>query len=81
MLDKDIVVATSKKEFDAATDILFVNMCNNMRTLHKTYNKSCPYSKCASRFIPFSGIEEVEVYERQHKDSTPFKKCGNCFKK
>ncbi len=81
MLDKDTLMASGKKEFDQKAKEFFVNMQGNVRTLHKTNNKSCPHSKCAYSFLTFSTIEEVVAYEKKHMDATPFKRCGNCFKK
>ena len=80
MLDQDIIYAGSKKEFDDNVGNYFVNMTNNVRTLHKTYNRSCYYSNSAYRFISFDTHEDVEKYEKMNKNSTPFKRCGNCFK-
>lgn len=79
MLDKDIICVSGKKEFDKYVKDYFVNMQNNTRTLHKT--NGCHCAKCATRFITFSSLEEVKSYEKQHSDATPFKRCGNCFKK
>ena len=78
MLDKDVIVVTGKQEFDENVKEYFVNMENNIRTLHKT--GGCYYAKCAYKFITFSSLEEVERYEKMHKDATPFRKCGNCFR-
>lgn len=80
MLDKDTIVVIGKTEFDKQVKELFVNMTSNVRTLHKTNFKSCPYSKMSNRFITFSNMKEVDAYERTHKDATPFKRCGNCFR-
>ncbi len=80
MLDKDIIIAKGKKEFDKEAKEFFVNMQGNVRTLHKTNYKSCPWSKNAYSFLTFSNIDEVEKYEKNHKNATPFKRCGNCFK-
>ena len=79
MLDKDTICVSGKKDFDKYVKEYFVNMEKNVRTLHKT--GGCQWAKCASKFIPFSSMEEVEQYERLHADATPFKKCGNCFKR
>ncbi len=79
MLDKDIIIANNKREFDEKVKSYFVNMEKNIRTLHKT--RGCYWANHASRFITFSSLSEVEQYEKQHKDATPFRKCGNCFKK
>ena len=80
MLDNDIIIAKSKKEFEQQVKELFVNMQGNVRTLHKTNFKSCQHSKYASSFLTFSNMNEVEAYEKSHKNATPFKKCGNCFR-
>ena len=42
MLEKDIIIAHGKKEFDENADKYFVNMLGNKRTLHKT-NSKCPH--------------------------------------
>ena len=80
MLDNDIIIAKCQKDFDKEAKELFVNMQGNVRTLHKTNNKSCYYSRFAYSFLTFSNIDEVEMYEKKHKNATPFKRCGNCFK-
>jgi hypothetical protein len=36
MLDEDIIIATSKIQFDLYVKEYFVNMTKNARTLHKT---------------------------------------------
>ncbi len=79
MLEKNTIIVSSKREFDKKVKSYFVNMENNMRTLHKTGN--CYYANCAYKFITFDSMDEVEKYEKEHKDATPFRRCGNCFKK
>ena len=79
MLNADVINVYSKEEFDQNVKALFVNMQNNVRTLHKT--GGCYYATYANQFIPFSSLEEVMQYESKHHDATPFKRCGNCFKK
>ena len=81
MLDSDIVNAQNKKQFDLKEGQLFVNMNERVRTLHIAYCRSCQYSTYAFKYIPFSSLQEVEEYEKSHKDATPFKRCGNCFGK
>ena len=82
MLDSDIKVAKNKKAFEKnCTEDLFVNMTKSVRTLHKKGNPSCQYSDYAFEYIPFKTLKEVERYEKNHADATPFKRCGNCFKK
>ncbi|MDE6603718.1 MAG: hypothetical protein K2K90_16550 [Lachnospiraceae bacterium] len=78
MLDYDIVYVKSKQEFDDRVSDYFVNMTNNARTLHKTY--ACHSANMAYRFIAFDTLEDVAEYEKLHRNSTPFKRCGNCFK-
>ena len=80
MLEKDTIQVKGKAEFDRNVKDLFVNMTGNIRTLHKTNYKSCQYSKMSNSFITFSTEEEVEVYEKNNKNATPFRKCGICFK-
>lgn len=80
MLDQDIVYVKNKQEFDERVSNYFVNMTNNARTLHKTYNRSCYYSNMANRFISFDALEDVAEYEKIYRNATPFKRCGNCFK-
>lgn len=79
MLDKDIIYVQGKADFDRLVKNYFVNMENNIRTLHRT--NGCYYGKCASKFITFDSMEEVEKYEAIHPDATPFRRCGNCFRK
>ncbi len=81
MLEEFALIAAGKKEFDAQVKNYFVNMTNNTRTLHKTYQRSCPYSKCSYKYITFDTLEEVKEFEKRHLNATPFKRCGNCFKK
>ena len=80
MLEKYIKIAKSGNEFTNQADKYFVNMSNNMRTLHITGCKSCQYSTYAYRFITFSAIQEVENFEKSHMYDTPFRKCRNCFR-
>ncbi|WP_026524717.1 hypothetical protein [Butyrivibrio sp. MB2005] len=79
MLDKDIIVASTHKEFADNVKEYFVNMEKNIRTLHRT--NGCQWAKGAYKFITFSSLDEVEKYEIEHKDATPFRRCGNCFKR
>jgi hypothetical protein len=82
MLDNDIKVANSKKDFEKnCKEEFFVNMTKSVRTLHKKDNPSCHYSGYAFEYIPFKTLKDVERYEEKHADATPFKRCGNCFKK
>ena len=82
MLNNDIIRVEGKKSFDEkCTGDYFVNMANNIRTLHKKNNSSCHYSCLSFEFIPFNSLKDVEVYEEIHKDATPFKRCGICFNK
>lgn len=81
MLDKDIVSGLRGGEFQSSVGEYFVNMTGYIRTLHKTNCKSCPHSSWAYSFISFNSLKEVEEYEKAHKDATPFRRCGNCFKK
>ena len=81
MLTTDIITVANKAEFDRYTKKYFVNMCKNIRTLHITNNSKCHYSDFAIKFIPFSSLEEVAEYEVAHSDATPFRRCGNCFRK
>lgn len=77
MLERDIITAHRKQDFDANVKEYFVNMKGNTRTLHKT--GGCYYATYAYKFITFTSMEEVEAYEKTHKNATPFKRCGNCF--
>ena len=79
MLDKDVIHVPGKAEFDKYAKCYFVNMTNNMRTLHVT--GKCCKSKCCNDFITFDSMEEIEKYQKIHADATPFRKCGLCFKK
>ena len=82
MLDKDVILVGSKNEFDTrCIKRYFVNMYKNVRTLHMKGCTSCQYSTFAEAFIAFDSLKEVEEYEETHKNATPFKRCGNCFKK
>ena len=79
MLNHDTIYVKSKQEFDNKVSNYFVNMTNNARTLHKAYG--CYYAKMAYNFITFDTLEDVAEYEKLYQDATPFRKCGNCFKK
>ena len=81
MLDEYIISAKNNKEFQSQASRYFVNMENNLRTLHKTGFKRCPYSKGAYRFLSFDTLDSVQEFEKNHKDMTPFRRCGNCFKR
>ena len=82
MLSGDTIRVEGKKDFDEkCTGDYFVNMANNVRTLHKKNNSLCMHSSLSFEFIPFISLEDVKAYEELHKDATPFKRCGNCFKK
>ena len=82
MLDKETITVHSKTEFDEiiGKKQYFVNMNSNTRTLHRMGFKSCPYAKMADKFIAFMTEEEVYEFEKKHRNETPFKRCGNCFK-
>lgn len=77
MLDKDIITASGKAEFDKYVKEYYVNMTGNVRTLHK---KGCYLCPLAYSFITFDSKGEVDAYEKMHQNATPFKKCGVCFK-
>lgn len=79
MLEKEIISAQDKEEFEKKTKKYFVNMYENARTLHVTNNKSCPHSKFAYSFLTFSTMDEVLEFERKNKNATPFRRCGRCF--
>ena len=81
MLDEYILEAKNKEEFQSKVSNYFVNMDNNLRTLHITGCKQCQYSNWAFRFISFDTLESVIEFESNHKNYTPFRKCGNCFGK
>ena len=82
MLNSDIKTANGGKAFgEECTTEFFVNMTKNVRTLHRKNCPSCQYSNYAYEYIPFRSLRDVEEYEKAHKDATPFKRCGNCFKK
>lgn len=81
MLKSDVICVSGKKAFDEkCKDDYFVNMANNIRTLHRKNNPSCRYSCLSFEFISFKSLEDVKAYEEIHKDATPFKRCGICFK-
>ena len=78
MLEEYILVAHRKKEFDEQVKEYFVNMEKNVRTLHKT--GKCYWANYAYKFITFSSLDEVKEFEKTHRNATPFKRCGNCFR-
>lgn len=80
MLEQDTKIAKTKKSFTENAGEYFVNMGNMIRTLHKKDNPSCQYSHHAYQYISFESLKDVEKYEKAHKDATPFRRCGNCFK-
>lgn len=81
MLDKYIITVRGRKDFEKKAKEYFVNMTCAIRTLHKTNNQSCYHSHFAASFITFSSMAEIEDFENTHMDSTPFRRCGNCFRK
>ncbi len=80
MLDQYIKTARNGKEFMQQSEKYFVNMSNNIRTLHITECISCQYSRYAAQFITFSSMEDVELFEKNHTQDTPFRRCRNCFR-
>ncbi len=81
MLDEYIETANNTNDFIKHAGVYFANMEKNIRTLHKTGYRSCQYSSFAYQFIPFNSFEEVVAFENKHTDMTPFRRCGNCFRK
>lgn len=72
------MLETYKKEnFREDSKAYNVNMCGDVRTLHRL--NGCHCSKWLSPFIPFDTLEEVEKFETQH--NVNFKRCKNreCF--
>lgn len=64
-----------KTDFNKEKGKLNVNMCGNVRTLHK--QNCCYYSKYLSVFIPFENLDEVKAFENEH--GVKFKNCKLCF--
>ena len=80
MLDEYIIKASNRKDFEKKAKEYFVNMTGRIRTLHKTNYCSCGYSRFATEFITFTNMEEIATFEKTHMNSTPFRRCGNCFR-